>query len=169
MVQRQDKLGASYGAQQAQPGLDIGGKINAGLYEGIKGGLQVGLGFLRGMAMPFAVWSYANRRQDFLPLPGTYGLDDQNQVDVNRFSEKLTYTIGTVLGVVTDVGLAGLVAVSDSVEPEHAKYVLAGFVATNVASLVYEFGSSVNNSMRLDRWRNKASTRKGVGAPRLRD
>jgi hypothetical protein len=166
-MDKRDKLGVQ-NQQAQQQSYDIGGSINAGVYEGLKGGLELGLGVLRGMSVPFALFSALGRGGDYFPLPGTYGLDDSEQVNVNSAGEAWRYRIGTGLGVLTDAAFAAW-AVTGGLETKEQQVLAGALIVSNVGGLCYEVISALSTGRTDSRRRKAISTRKGVGAPKLRE
>ena len=165
-MDKQEKVGASY--QQPQLGWDIGGMANGLLYESLKGGLEIGLGVLRGMSAPFATFSALGRKGDYLPLPGTYGLDDNNQVNVNRTGEVWKYRIGTGIGLLADAAF-GVWAVTGGLSEKEHVYLALGLATSNIVSVGYEAVSGFSRSIAESRRAQASSVRTGVGAPKLKE
>tara|TARA_Y100000310_G_C20593154_1_gene769151 strand:- start:51 stop:542 length:492 start_codon:yes stop_codon:yes gene_type:complete len=163
-MDKQQKVGAIYQSQTQIPG--IADKANGFVYECLKGGLEVGLGVLRGIAAPFVL--PASLRKDYLPLPGTYGIDGQSEKSVNRSGEVWRYRIGTGIGVLADAALIGW-AVTGGLDNSDLTSLAYTLAATNVGTSCYQLLSTLSDHRSNMRYISALSIRKGVGAPKLRE
>ena len=141
-------LGQTYVLSQRND--TFGNHVNGVVFDALKSAFEVGLGTLRGMALPFVVPSLVHRRYEkFLPLPGSENLGNDPDSLVRTYAEQLRYNVGSAVGLLAN---ASLITLADLADDKFGFYIASILVGTNSCSVIYENMRYFANRATAQRW-----------------